>query len=147
MEPSAYVQRILEAYRMTPGTCGAARRADRLLAAQLYERGVPAEAVENALILAAARRLIRPEGAPPPATVRALAYFSPVIEEVLQLRRGASASGRSGLFSILAHETPTPHRPITASLIVIRPPGAPAAWMITPNSSHSTHENTRLRRG
>ena len=88
MEPSAYVRRILEAYRMTPGTCGAVRRADRLLAAQLYERGVPAEAVENALILAAARRLIRPEGAPPLATVRALAYFSPVIEEVLQLQAG-----------------------------------------------------------
>ena len=88
MEPSAYVRRILEAYRMTPGTCGAVRRADRLLAAQLYERGVPAEAVENALILAAARRIIRPEEAQPLATVRSLAYFLPVVEEVLQTAVG-----------------------------------------------------------
>ena len=84
MQQREYVQRILEAYRMTPGTCGAVRRADRLLAALLHERGVPAEAVENALTLAATRRLIRPAEAPPLATVRSLAYFSPVIEEVLQ---------------------------------------------------------------
>ena len=85
MERSDYVRRVLKAYRITPGTCGVIRRADRLLAAQLHERGVPAEAIENALILAAARRLVRPQGAPPLATVRSLAYFLPVIEEVLQI--------------------------------------------------------------
>ena len=88
MERIQYVRRVLEAYRMTPGTCGAVRRPDRLLAAQWHERGVPAEAVENALVLAAARRLIRPVGAPPLATVRSLAYFSPVIEEVLKTEAG-----------------------------------------------------------
>jgi hypothetical protein len=88
MEPSEYVRRVLEAYLATPGTCGAVRRADRLLAAQLHERGVPAETVENALILAAARRLVRPAGAPPLTTVRSLAYFSPVIEEVLHIETG-----------------------------------------------------------
>ena len=86
MERSQYVRRALDAYRATPSTCGVIRRADRLLAAGLHERGVPVEAVENALILAAARRLIRPEGAPPLGTVRSLAYFSPVIEEVLELQ-------------------------------------------------------------
>ena len=88
MEHSDYVRRVLEAYRTTAGTCGAVRRADRLLAAQLHERGVPAEAVENALILAAVRRLIRPADTPPLTTVRSLAYFLPVIEEVLQLEIG-----------------------------------------------------------
>ena len=88
MERRDYVRCVLEAYRITPGTCGTVRRADRLLAAQLHERGVPAEAVENALILAATRRLVRPEGAPPLATVRSLAYFSPVIEEVLRIEAG-----------------------------------------------------------
>jgi hypothetical protein len=88
MERSEYVRQILEAYRITPGTCGAVRRADRLLAAQLHERGVPAEAVENALTLAAARRIIRPEDALPLGTVRSLAYFVPVIDEVLQLPVG-----------------------------------------------------------
>lgn len=43
-------------------------------------------AVENALVLAAARRLIRPADAPPLGAVRSLAHFLPVIEEVLQLR-------------------------------------------------------------
>lgn len=86
MEQCDYVRRVLDAYRATPGTCGIIRRADRLLAAGLHERGVPVDAVENALILAAARRLIRPEGAPPRGTVRSLAYFSPVIEEVLELQ-------------------------------------------------------------
>jgi hypothetical protein len=88
MERSEYVRRVLEAYRTTPGTCGAVRRADRLLASQLHERGVPAEAVENALILAAARRFMRPAGAPPLSTVRSLAYFVPVIDEVLQAAVG-----------------------------------------------------------
>ncbi len=81
----AYVRQLLEAYRATRGTTGVVRRPDRLLAAQLYERGVPLIAVENALVLAAARRLARPAGAPSLATIRSLAYFSPVIEEVLQL--------------------------------------------------------------
>jgi hypothetical protein len=88
MEQYDYVRRLLDAYRTTPGTCGAVRRADRVLAAQLHERGVPIEAVENAFVLAAARRLIRPVGAAPLGTIRSLAYFSPVIAEVLQLQVG-----------------------------------------------------------
>jgi len=86
MEQREYVCRLLEAYRATPGTCGAVRRSDRLLALQLHERGVPLEAVENALTLAAARRLARPADATPLGVVRSLAYFSPVIEEVLHLK-------------------------------------------------------------
>ena len=86
MEQSDYVRRVLEAYRATPGTCGAVRRADRLLATQLHERGVPLDAVQNAMTLAAARRLARPADAPPLGTIRSLAYFAPVIEEVLHLQ-------------------------------------------------------------
>jgi hypothetical protein len=88
MEQRDYVRRLLEAYRATYGTCGAVRRPDRLLATQLYQRGVPLDAVENALTLAAARRLARPADAPPLAIIRSLAYFSPVIEEVLRLQVG-----------------------------------------------------------
>jgi hypothetical protein len=88
MEQAGYVRLVLDLYRLTPGTCGAVLRADRLLAAQLYDRAVPAEVVENALILAAARRLIRPVSAPPLAVVRSLAYFLPVIEEVLETSPG-----------------------------------------------------------
>lgn len=81
-----YVRQVLEAYRKTPGTMGTVRRADRMLAAQLYQRGVAVGVVENALVLAAARRLMRPVDAPPLGTIRSLAYFLPVIEEVLGLR-------------------------------------------------------------
>jgi hypothetical protein len=88
MQQYDYVRRLLDAYRVTPGTCGVVRRTDRLLATQLHQRGVPLEAVENAIVLAAARRLIRPTGAAPLGTIRSLAYFSPVIEEVLQLQVG-----------------------------------------------------------
>ena len=81
-----YVRRVLGAYRNTPGTAGTIRRPDRMLAEQLYRRGVSVEVVENALVLAATRRLMRPDDAPPLGTVRSLAYFVPVIEEVLELR-------------------------------------------------------------
>jgi hypothetical protein len=81
-----YVRQVLEAYRKTPGTMGTVRRADRLLAAQLYERGISVSVIENAFVLAATRRLVRPAGASPLSTVRSLAYFLPVIEEVLDLR-------------------------------------------------------------
>jgi hypothetical protein len=83
-----YVRKVLEAYRNTPGTCGNLRRPDRMLALQLYQRGVPLSIVENALVLAAVRRLIRPTDAPPLATVRSLAYFIPIIEEVLETEVG-----------------------------------------------------------
>ena len=80
-----FVRRVLEAYRATPGACGAVRRPDRELAAQLHRRRVPLQAIENAFVLAAARRLARPTGSPPLPVIRSLAYFLPVIEEVLQL--------------------------------------------------------------
>jgi hypothetical protein len=83
-----YVQKVLSAYRQTVGTTGTVRRPDRLLAAQLHERGVPLRVVENALVLAAARRLARPVGAPLLGTIRSLAYFSAVIDEVIHLRAG-----------------------------------------------------------
>ena len=81
-----YVGQVLEAYRKTPDTTGTVRRADRALAAQLYQRGLSVRVIENALVLAATRRLIRPVEAPPLGTIRSLAYFLPVIEEVLELR-------------------------------------------------------------
>ena len=88
MQQDEYIRRLLQSYLSTPGTAGVVRRSDRLLAAQLHERGVPLEAVQNALVLAAARRMVRPAGAAPLGTIRSLAYFSPVVEEVLQLQVG-----------------------------------------------------------
>jgi hypothetical protein len=81
-----YIRRVLEAYRKTPGTMGTVRRPDRALAAQLHQRGISVSVIENALVLAATRRLVRPGDALPLGTIRSLAYFLPVIEEVLELR-------------------------------------------------------------
>jgi len=73
-------------YRKAPGTMGTVRPADRVLTAQLYQRGLSVKVIENALVLAATRRLIRTVDAPSLGTIRSLAYFMPVVEEVLQLR-------------------------------------------------------------
>jgi hypothetical protein len=88
MEAAAYVQRVLDAYRATHGTCGVVRKPDRAFALALFARGVALDAVENALVLAASRRLVRPPDAPPLGVIRSLAYFGPVIEEVLESPAG-----------------------------------------------------------
>ncbi len=80
-----YIRKVLNAYRRTPGTTGAVRRNDRLLAAVLYDRGVSVTVVENALILAASRRIFRPPDAVSLQPIRSLYYLLPVIDEVLQL--------------------------------------------------------------
>ena len=81
-----YIHQVLEAYRKTPGTMGTIRRPDRVLAAQLFQRGVSVSVIENAFVLAATRRLMRPADAQPLATIHSLAYSLPVIEEVQGLR-------------------------------------------------------------
>ncbi len=80
-----YVLRILEAYRRTPGTTGVVRRNDRLLAAALYDRGVDIVIVENALLLAASRRIFRAPDAAVLQPIRSLHYLIPVIDEVRHL--------------------------------------------------------------
>jgi hypothetical protein len=81
-----FIRWVLQAYRKTPGTMGTVRRPDRVLAAQLYQHGISLGVIENAFVLAATRRLMRPANAPPLGAIRSLAYFLPVIEEVLGLR-------------------------------------------------------------
>jgi hypothetical protein len=81
-----YIRAVLDAYRHTPTTTGIVRRNDRLLAATLFDRGVPLTTVENALILAASRRIFRSPDAVPLQPIRSLHYLLPVIDEVLHLR-------------------------------------------------------------
>ncbi len=84
LDQQEYVCRVLDWYRRTPGTLGRVRRHDRLVAADLHRRQIPLSIVESALILAAARRTLRAQDAPPLAPVRSLAYFLQVIEEVIE---------------------------------------------------------------
>ena len=87
-EGEGHVRKVLEAYRNTPGTTGSVRRPDRLLAVQLHQRGIPLKKIKKALVLAAVRRMIRPAEAPTLTIVRSLAYFMPVIEEVIEMDVG-----------------------------------------------------------
>ncbi len=84
MDRAEYVRRVLDAYRSTSGVAYVVRRADRVLAAEFFDRGVGLETIKNAFVLAVSRRLARPERVPPLGTIRSLAYFSPVIDEVLE---------------------------------------------------------------
>ena len=86
MSENDYVRHVLAAYRQTPTTAGRVYRQDRLLAAQLYQRGISLAVVENALVLGAVRRLYRDLDAPPLAPVRSLHYFRGLIEDVLTLK-------------------------------------------------------------
>ena len=132
-----YIRQVLEAYRKTPGTIRTVRRADRMLAAQLYQRGVSVTVVENALLLAATRRLIRPTGAPPLGAIRSLAYFLPVIEEVPELRVGAD------YFRYLRHRLDDAHR-FDKPRHSASPQGAPSARMMksTPHA-YGVDDNAR----
>jgi hypothetical protein len=79
----SYIMQALELYRCVPGTLGRIRREDRLLAADLHDRGIPLSTLEAAFVLAAARRCFRSPNAHPLAPIRSMHYFLPVIEEVL----------------------------------------------------------------
>jgi len=78
----AYVERVLELYQQAPETPARARRLDRSLAGEFYERQVRIEEVEAAILLATARRLLRNPQGPKLGPIRSLHYFVPVIEEI-----------------------------------------------------------------
>lgn len=83
MKREEYVKRVLELYVELPETPAGFKRYDRVRATELHERGVQILAIESAFLLASVRRFGRPADAPPLFPIRSLAYFLPVIEEVL----------------------------------------------------------------
>ncbi len=78
-----YVQTVLNLYLQMPDTSARARRNDRALADRFFDCGISIDVVEAALLLGSARRVCRCPSAPPLAAIRSLAYFEPVIEELL----------------------------------------------------------------
>lgn len=83
-ERDAYLHRLLALYCGLPHT--AARRPfppDRRTAEQLFDRGISLQTIEAAFLLASARRMYSDLQAPPLTPIRSLAYFLPVIDEVL----------------------------------------------------------------
>ena len=84
-DPAAdsYVTAVLTLYLGLPETPLRASTQDRRLARQLYQRGVDLQVVESAFLLASLRRLARPADVPALSPIRSMAYFQPVIEELL----------------------------------------------------------------
>lgn len=78
-----YVRSVIDAYRRTPGTIGRVRPADRRLARTLHARGIGLQTVLDALLLATVRRYARATPASMPALARSLAYFEPLVGELL----------------------------------------------------------------
>jgi hypothetical protein len=79
----SYVDRLLAQYQQLPGTLGRILRDDRRTAFALHNRGVPLDLVENAFVLATARRVLRSD-ADRLEPIRALRYFLPVIQEIVE---------------------------------------------------------------
>lgn len=82
-DPANYVAAVLILYSELPETPLRASVQDQWQARRLYDRGVPLRVVESAFLLASLRRLVRPSGGPPLSPIRSLAYFLPVIDELL----------------------------------------------------------------
>jgi hypothetical protein len=78
-----YLPAVLRLYLELPETPTRASLHDRRSAAVLQARGIALATVESALLLGSLRRLGRAVDMPPLSPIRSLAYFFPVIEEVL----------------------------------------------------------------
>ena len=81
-DPALYVSAVLALYIDLPDTPLRASVPDQRQARSWFDRGVPIEVVETALLLACLRRKVRPAGVLPLPRIRSLAYFQPVLEEL-----------------------------------------------------------------
>jgi len=81
--PTLYVSSVLTLYLDLPDTPLRANTQDQRQARNWFDRGISLSVVETALLLASLRRLIRPHDVPPLPRIRSLAYFQPVVEELL----------------------------------------------------------------
>jgi hypothetical protein len=81
--PALYVSAVLTLYVDLPDTPLRPSVPDQRQARIWFDRGVPLEVVETALLLACLRRKARPTDVPPLPRIRSLAYFQPVVEELL----------------------------------------------------------------
>ena len=82
--PALYVNAVVILYVDPPDTPLRASVPDQRQARIWCDRGVPLPVVETALLLACLRRMARPSDVPPLPRIRSLAYFQPVIDELLE---------------------------------------------------------------
>lgn len=82
-DPDEYGKAVLKLYLQLPETPLKPSPNDRQTAERLRVRRIDLKAVESALLLGSIRRLSRSPDMPPLSPIRSLAYFLPVIEEIL----------------------------------------------------------------
>src|ERR1700676_3388856 len=82
-DSAAYVAAVVMAYVELPETPLSANLHEHPEARPLHDRAIPLRIVESALLLGSLRRLIRPADLSPLPAIRSLAYFQPVIDELL----------------------------------------------------------------
>ena len=78
-----YVADVLRLYLDLPETPRKASLNDKITAIGLHERGIHMTTAESAFLLASVRRLGRSADLPLLSPIRSLAYFLPVIQEIL----------------------------------------------------------------
>jgi hypothetical protein len=78
-----YVHTVLSLYQQLPETPALPSSRDRIQAYQLQQRKLPLTLIETAFLLGSLRRLLRPPNASALSPIHSLAYFAPVIEELL----------------------------------------------------------------
>lgn len=81
--PALYVSSVLTLYVDLPDTPLRANVQDQRNARNWFDRGIALSVVETALLLASLRRSLRPRDVPPLPRIRSLAYFQPVIDELM----------------------------------------------------------------
>lgn len=82
-EDDEYLSAVLKLYLELPETPSRICPNDRKCAAQLQAYGIRLATVESAFLLASLRRLDRSPNMPPLSPIRSLAYFVPVVQELL----------------------------------------------------------------
>lgn len=76
-----YVRTVLNLYAQTRDIVCPARLTDRLLANYFFDRRIPLDIVEAALLLGSARRMCH-RGVFALQAIRSLHYFEPIVEEL-----------------------------------------------------------------
>jgi hypothetical protein len=78
-----FVTDVLNLYLQLPETPSRINQNNRKVAIELYTRGITLPIIESAFLLGSVRRLSRSPDMPPLSPIRSLAYFLPVIQELL----------------------------------------------------------------
>jgi hypothetical protein len=82
-DAATYVADVLLLYVELPETPLRAGVQDQWRARRWHDLGLPLRVVESAFLLGSLRRLLRPTDAPPLSPIRSLAYFQPVLDELI----------------------------------------------------------------